>query len=360
VNVTTDARIGGEGTLEAEIENVGADDARDATVVFESASTGLAFGDRASDAARIDELAPGETTTVTYDVAFAPGAPVREYALRGSVQFETSEGLQRVDDSVSAGVVPGPEQRFSVANVDSDLHVGEEGEITGTVTNDGPDEARNVVVQFAGGSENVIPIERSVAVGTLAPGESGEFRLPIEIGEEAKAIDRTADIAVQYRNAEFEARVYQDVELVYEVQPDRKQFELAVEDREIEAGGQRSLEVTVTNNLDEPVENVEARLFADSPLDSGDDEGFVAELEPGESTTLTFDLTASGSATAKTYPVSFDFRYDDANGNSQLSDTTRIPITVVEGEGGFPIGLGLGVLAVIVVIGVGVYAYRRR
>lgn len=360
VNVTTDARIGGEGTLEAQIENVGGEAARDATVVFESASTGLAFGGRASDAARIDELAPGETATVTYDVAFSPGAPVREYALDGSVRFETPEGLERADQSVSAGVVPGPEQRFSVANVESDLYVGEEGEITGTVTNEGPDEARNVVVQFGGGSANVIPIERSVAVGTLAPGETGDFRLPVEIGEEAKAIDRTADIAVQYRNADFEARAYQDLELLYEVRPDRAQFELAVDDREIEAGGQRSLNVTVTNNLDEPVENVEARLFADSPLDSGDDEGFVAELEPGESTTLTFDLSASGSATAKTYPVSFDFRYDDANGNSQLSDTSRVPITVVEGEGGFPVGLGLGALAVVVVLGAGVYALRRR
>jgi hypothetical protein len=360
VNVTTDARIGGEGTLEAQIENVGGEAARDATVLFESASTGLAFGGRASDAARIDELAPGETATVTYDVAFSPGAPVREYALDGSVRFETPEGLERADQSVSAGVVPGPEQRFSVGNVESDLYVGEEGEITGTVTNEGPNEARNVVVQFAEGSANVIPIERSVAVGTLAPGETGEFRLPIEIGEEAKAIDRTADLAVQYRNADFEARAYQDLELVYEVRPDREQFELAVDDREIEAGGQRALEVTVTNNLDEPVENVEARLFADSPLDSGDDEGFVAELEPGESTTLTFDLSASGSATAKTYPVSFDFRYDDANGNSQLSDTSRVPITVVEGEGGFPVGLGLGALAVVVALGAGVYALRRR
>ncbi|OYR41622.1 COG1361 S-layer family protein [Halorubrum sp. Eb13] len=360
VNVTTDARIGGEGILEAEIENVGADVARDATVAFESASGGLAFGERASDAARIDELAPGETTTVRYDVGFAPGAPVREYALSGTVTFETSQGLQRVDESVSAGVVPGPEQRFSVTGVESDLHVGEEGEITGTVTNEGPDEARNVVIQFAEQSQNVIPIERSVAVGTLAPGESGEFRLPVEIGEEAKAIDRTADIAVRYRNAEFETRAYQDVELLYEVQPERDQFLVEVDDREIEAGGQRALEVTLTNNLDEPVRDVEARLFADSPLDSGNDEGFVSELAPGESTTLTFDLSAAGSGTAKTYPISFDFRYDDADGNSQLSDTTRVPITVVEGEGGFPVGLGLVALVAVVVIGAGAYVLQRE
>ena len=360
VNVTTDARIGGEGTLEAEIRNVGADVARDATVAFESASSGLGFGDRASDAARIDELAPGETTTVRYDVTFAPGAPVREYALSGTVAFETSQGFQRVDESVSAGVVPGPEQRFSVTDVDSDLHVGEEGEITGTVTNEGPAEARNVVIQFAEQSQNVIPIERSVAVGTLAPGESGEFRLPVEIGEEAKAIDRTADIAVRYRNAEFETRAYQDVELLYEVQPERDQFLVEVDDREIEAGGQRALEVTLTNNLDQPVRDVEARLFADAPLDSGNDEGFVSELEPGESTTLTFDLSAAGSGTAKTYPISFDFRYDDADGNSQLSDTTRVPITVVEGEGGLPVGLGLVALVAVVVIGAGAYVLQRE
>jgi len=360
VNVTTDAHVGGEGTLEAEIENVGADVARDATVAFESASGGLAFGDRASDAARIDELAPGETTTLRYDVAFAPGAPVREYALSGTVRFETSEGLQRADESVSAGVVPGPEQRFSVTGVESDLHVGEEGEITGTVTNEGPNEARNVVIQFAEESQNVIPVERSVAVGTLAPGESGEFRLPVEIGEEAKAIDRTADVAVRYRNADFETRAYQDVELLYEVQPERDQFIVEVDDREVEAGGQRALDVTLTNNLDEPVENVEARLFADSPLDSADDEGFVSELEPGESTTLTFDLSAAGSSTAKTYPISFDFRYDDADGNSQLSDTTRVPITVVESEGGLPVGLGLVALVAVVVIGAGAYVLKRE
>ncbi|WP_435095623.1 COG1361 S-layer family protein [Halorubrum sp. N11] len=359
VNATTDANVGGEGTLEAEIENVGADVARDATVALESSSGGLGFGERASDAARIDELAPGETATVRYEVGFAPGAPVREYALSGTVAFETSDGYQRVDESISVGVTPGAEQRFAVTDVESDLYVGEEGAVTGTLTNEGPNEARNVVVQLAGQSQNVIPIERSVAVGTLAPGESAEFRLPIEIGGEAKAVDRTADIAVRYRNADLEPRAYQDLELLYEVQPERDQFLLEVDDREIETGEGRSLEVTVTNNLDEPVTDVEARLFADDPLDSSDDEGFVDELAPGESTTLTFDLEASGSATAKTYPVSFDFRYDDSNGNSQLSDTTRIPITVVSSEGGFPIGLALGVLLVLLVLGVGAYAYQR-
>ena len=361
VNATTDAQIGDRGILEAEIENVGADTASDASVILESTSGGLAFGERARDAARIDELAPGETATVRYDVGFASGAPVREYALDGTVTFETSEGLQRADESLSAGVVPSGEQTFTIGDIDSDLYVGEEGAVVGTVTNDGPTTARNVVIQYTDQSPNVIPIERSVAVGTLAPGESGEFRLPVEIGGEAKAIDRTADIAVQYRNAEGEKRAYQDVELLFDVQPDRDQILVEVDDREIEAGEGVALEVTVTNNLDETVSDVEARLFADDPLDSSDDEGFVSELDPGESVTMTFDLEASGSGTAKTYPISFDFRYDDADGNSQLSDTTRVPITVVESEGGFPVGIVVVVvLALVALVGAGVYFTQRR
>ncbi|GAA0515107.1 Uncharacterized conserved protein [Halorubrum aquaticum] len=365
-NATTDATVGGEGTLEAEVRNVGADAARDLTVVLESASPGVGFGGEPSDTARIDELAPNETRTVRYDVGFTPGASVREYVLDGSVTFETPEGYERADVDPSVGVTPRPEQRFSVGDVESDLYVGERGSVYGTVTNEGPNEARNVVVQYADQSANVIPIERSVAVGTLEAGESGSFRLPLEIGGEAEAVDRTSDVVVQYRNEEFERRAYDDVELLYDVEPQRDQFRLEVENREIEAGGSVEMDVEVTNNLDETMTDVEARLFADSPLDSANDEAFAASLEPGESTTMTFDLEASASGTAKTYPVSFDFRYDDGDGNSQLSDTTRVPVTVVEAEESSPLsGVGtvplvLGVLALLAVLGAGIYVTQRE
>jgi hypothetical protein len=360
VNTSTDARIGDTGTLALEVENVGSETARSADVILESASVGLGFGDSATDAARIESLAPGETTTVRYDIGFAPDAPVREYALDMRVAYRTPDGLQRLDTTPTTSVTPGPQQQFSVSDVTSALYVGEDGDIRGTVTNEGPVTTENVVVRYTGQSPNVIPIETAVSVGTLAAGESAEFRLPVEISGEAAAINRTADIAIQYRNSENAVRLYEDVELAFAVAPDREQFIVDIQQQTITAGESMTVTANVTNNLDEPVTDVEARLFADSPLSSSDDEAFAEQLAPGESTTMTFTLSAAAGTTAKTYPISFDFRFTDADGDSQLSDTIRVPTEVTTSEESLPLVPIGGALVVLVIVGAGLYYARAR
>ena len=360
VGVDADAQIGDSGTLAVDVENTGSEPAYRADIGLTSTASGLTFGGADSSTARLGELAPGETSTVTYDVTVAPDSPVREYAINVDVRFEDPEGISRTDEDLSFGVFPQAEQEFTIDDVSSDLRVGEDGDLVGTVTNDGPATARNVVVRYADDSPNVIPIEDSVAVGTLEAGESVEFRLPLEISGEAEAIGRVAGLTVRYRNDDDELRRYDDVEAVYTVGAERDDFLVEVDDREVETGSTQTINVTVTNNLDETVSDVEARLFADSPLDSENDEGFTESLEPGESTTMTFTLSADGGATAKTYPVSFDFRYDDTDGNSQLSDTSRVAITLVESEGGFPLFSVFGLLVTVAVAGGAVYYTQRE
>ncbi len=360
VGVDADAQIGDSGTLTVDVENTGSEPAYRADVGLTSTASGLTFDGADSSTARLGELAPGETSTVTYDVTVAPDSPVREYAINADVRFEDPEGISRTDEDLSFGVFPQAEQEFTIDDVSSDLRVGEDGDLVGTVTNDGPATARNVVVRYADDSPNVIPIEDSVAVGTLEAGESAEFRLPLEISGEAEAIGRVAGLTVRYRNDDDELRRYDDVEAVYTVGAERDDFLVEVDDREVETGSTQTINVTVTNNLDETVSDVEARLFADSPLDSENDEGFTESLEPGESTTMTFTLSADGGTTAKTYPVSFDFRYDDADGNSQLSDTSRVAITLVESEGGFPLFSVFGLLVTVAVAGGAVYYTQRE
>ncbi len=357
VDVDTDTQIGDTGTMEIELENIGEERADNVNVAFESMGAGLTFGESPQDASGLESLEPGETANVTYDIAVADDTSVRYYPLEGSVQFETPDGLDRVDEGISTSVRPLPEQRFSVTDVHSDLYVGEDGDLEGVITNEGP-EVRNAVVRITDESPNVVPIEESVAVGDLDSGESARFSLPVDISGEAEAVDREIDLAVQYRNEDLQQRLFEDTAAIVDVNEQRDQFLLDVQDRQISAGEDKLVDVEVTNNLDQTVTDVEARLFASDPLDSDDDEGFVEELEPGETVTMTFDLEAESGTTPSTRPISFDFRYDDERGNSQLSDTTRVAIEVTESEGGIP-WLIVGTI-VLTGLGAGAYAYQRR
>lgn len=361
VDVESDTQVGDSGTVEATIENVGSEAARNADVTFSTQSNSVTVSGGQSDTVRVPEIDPGETATVAYDVGVASDLPAQQYTLSGSVAFEDPDGIARTDEGLSLGVLPLAEQEFALTDVESGLRVDEDGDLVGTVRNDGPVPARSVVVQYAGDDQSVIPAERSTAVGTLAPGESANFSLPIAIGGEAQAGLRSLDMAVQYRNDEGESRVFEELVVDAEVAPERDRFDVAIENRTIPAGGTRTVDVAVTNNLDEPASDVEARLFANDPLDTGStDTGYVQSLDPGETTTMTFELTTTASATpGSTYPVSLDFRYDDADGDSQLTDTYRVPIDVTESEeGGLPLPI---IVVALLVVGTGALVlYRRR
>lgn len=357
--IETEARIGDSGSMTAEIENVGDERAEDLTIRLESTSQRVEFGESTTESASLDSLDPEETGTVEYDVSFGPRASLREYPLEATVSFEDTEGISGVDSERILNVQPEPEQTFEIGNVDSTLRVGEEGEVVGTVTNTGPISADSVVVRYADQYPNIVPIESDVAVGTLEPGESADFELPVEISSEADAVPKSVNMAVTYRNEENKLRQFDDVDAFVDIGEQRDEFLLEVDNRDVEAGSSARIDVRVTNNLDETVTDVEAKLFTDSPLSSGDnDEGYTEALEPGESTTITFEISADEGATPRTYPLQMDFRYDDADGDSKVSDTYRTAIDVTEStDESLPVLPIVGVV-LIVLVGGGVL-YRR-
>jgi hypothetical protein len=357
----TEAQIGDDGPMTVEVENIGGEPAEDLTVELASASGRVQFGGSNTEVASLGSLEPGETALIDYEIGFGADASVREYPLDATVTFENPEGINE-EYETRFNLTPQAQQTFEIKNVESTLRVGEEGNLIGTVQNTGPVTANSVVVRYHSDAANLVPIESEFAVGTLAPSESAEFRLPIEVTREAEALPRSVDLSVQYRNLDNERRAYQKVDALAEVDQRRDRFLVSIEDKELAAGESRRLEVEVTNNLNQPVTDVDARLFTEDPLNSDTDEGYIESLAPGESTTIVFELSAGGSATAKTYPISFDFQYNDADGRSKLSDTSQVAMTITESEGGSSSLSITGVIAVIAMVGtaIGAVAYIRR
>ncbi|MFQ3475086.1 hypothetical protein HKK80_02340 [Halonotius sp. F2-221B] len=301
-----------------------------------------------------DSASPG-TYTLTVNLDYSYTSKARDAP---SLRAQTSENSRSVERTIRVTITD--DARFEVTELDSNLRVGEEGEITGQLENVGRDDAANAEVSFAPESETVVALESNVAVGDIAAGESTQFSIPVEVTSDAEAVPKRFDLPVTFRDENGIRQSDDDPEFRVDVANQRDAFLIEPVDSSIEAGGSRALDIEVTNNLGEPVSDIEGKLFADDPLDSSNDETFTTELDPGETTTVTVDLSAASGATLKNYPASMDFRYTDADGDSKLTDSYRLAVSVTEPAddgGGSPIVPLL--LGLLVVAGIGAFLWRR-
>lgn len=348
---------GDVGELQLEIENTGTGTARDARLQLSSLEPGLFYGGvespRETKTVSLPSMKPGDTADVSVRVGAESDQSPGSYPVNSNVEFRNEAGVDRVSRTLRTSVDVGGEQDFSVDDVESGLRVGSDGDLQGTVTNEGPGEASNAVLVFAPEDRNVDPRETEYALGDLEVGEDREFRYRVSVSSEAEHGPKQSTFLVRYRN-EFGDLREQDVDVDYNV--DRRQDEFELDSNvSLSPGETKAIEVDVTNARDETFEDIQAKMFTDSPLSSDDDEAFVEELAPGETETLIFEISAASGATAKSYSVSMDFRYDDERGDTKISDTYRVPVQVGErGEGGLP------VFTVILLVLLAAAAYMKR
>jgi hypothetical protein len=348
-NVGTTAAAGDTGRLTLELENTADRTLDGAQVELRSPNAALTFGGSPTATAFVGEWGPGETREVTVESAFAEGAEQQAYAVDATATYDASDGRTASTRTVTFGVGPAAEQSFSLNSTDATLRVDSDGSLSGTVTNDGPATAENAVLVLEDPGSNVDATEREFALGDLDAGEPASFDYEVEVSSSARSGPRQFTYRVRYDDTDGDTRQSDPLYARHEVAPSRQVFEVETE-ATVDAGGSSDLRVRVTNNGDEPVSDVSAKLFASSPISVSDDEAFVDAIEPGETETLRFSIGAAGSATPKVYPVSLDFQYDEPDGDTKLSDTYRVPVEVTESQGG---GGFLGLLAGLGFEGIG-------
>jgi hypothetical protein len=239
--------------------------------------------------------------------------------------------------------------------------VGYSGSIAGTITNDGPRTVDEAVLVAEPQSTRVTLGESRYALPDLEPGDSTEFSFEADVSGQADPGPRQVRFTVEYMGED--ATLTDESTARIEVAPRQPEFAIEADDPVVPAGETRRITFEITNQRPETLSSINAGLYADDPISPVTDEAFVDELEPGESTDIWFEVSASGSAGVRTYPVELDFRYDDERGNDRISDVTQYPLEVsepVDDGGGPPIGtIVLGILVLAVVVGGAVW-YRGR
>jgi uncharacterized repeat protein (TIGR01451 family) len=332
VNVT--ARSPGEsGTFVLEVENTGNATANDAVASLSSLSGDLQFGEGEASTAYVSEWRPGTRRTLLFRGSVHEEAPVDDLPASLSVEYTDDKGVEFASES-TIGISPTADQTFTFEPNGSNLRVGREGTVRGTFTNEGPGVARNVVLTLEPPGRNVEVLEPELALGDLKAGEAVDVTFAVEVSSGGRSGARQFSLTPDYETAGGEAVTADRIRFRETVQPRRDVFTVEATEANVSAGDARRVVLSVTNNHEENLTDISAKMFTSRPLSVEDDEAFIDRLEPGETAEIAFRVAAGDGAMTKDYPVSVDFQYVDETGETRLTDSYRVPVTVEESSGG--------------------------
>ncbi len=359
VDVSNDLAVGENGSITMTLENNGTETATDATVSLQSETENVVFGSRESTVAYVGDWEADEQKEITVDARSPADANAGTYSIATTVAYEDTEGYEQNSLPLTAGVSVTPEvDQFSLTDIEHSLRVGEEGSLSMTVRNE-EEAVRDAVIRLTETGTNIHPLASEYAIGEMAAGESASVNFPIEISESAEPTPQQFSFAVSYEDWEGDDRVSDPFTVKATIEPDRDRFEVTPVNVTVEAGSSDTFTVEVTNNGDSTVSDVNAKIFTNDPLSSEDDEAYIESLGPTETAEITFGVAAAGTANVKTYPVSLDFQYD-SDGDSKLSKTYQVPVSVTEPESTGPSPFLIGGVIALVVIAIAALLYRRR
>ena len=357
---SSDVGVGGTGTVSVTVTNVGEENASNAAVSLQSGVPDITFNGAQSTRRFVGDWDAGETKTLRYEARVRSSAESRSYALNAAVSYEDSNGQSGRSSDLTIGVRPTPKGTFGLRDVRSTLRVGEEGTVSGTIVNGGETPLRNAVLLFGNTSPTITPVETEYAVGTIRPGERTNFTFDVEVSSDAEAGPRQFDTRLRYRNGGGDLITSDQKDVRVGVGRNTPEFDVQPVNATLSTGGNGELRLRVTNNRDRPLSDISAKVYAESPLTASDSEAFIERLEPGQTKTVTFGVSAGGDAMAKTYPLKLDFQYDNAEGETHMSDTYQVPVQVDTEEGGsLPIPLVVGAVVLLGLV-IGGYLYTRR
>ena len=359
LDTDTDAQVGGGGDVTVTMENVGDEVARDAVVTGTTTGSEAVVADGSGESF-VGDWEPGENQTVTFDSTVASAFGGGAYALSTTVDYRDRDGIESTSPSSRAGVVPISEQSFALDDVEGTLEVGYSGTVSGTLTNEGPLDVDDAVLVADSGSNRVSLGESRYALPEVPAGESTEFAFDADVSGNADPGPRQFRFTTEYTSGD--ATITVDETRRVEVAPRRSEFDIVADDTTIPAGETRRITFEITNQRPEALSSINAGLYADSPLTAVNDDAFVSELAPGESTEIWFEVAAASDASVEAHPIELDFRYDDERGNDRISDITQVAIDVTEStdDGGLPIvPIVVGLLVIVAGAGAAVW-YRRQ
>ncbi|RXK48700.1 COG1361 S-layer family protein [Halorientalis pallida] len=363
---TNAVHAGDNGEFALSIKNTGTREATDTRVTLSTQTSGVYFGKGSSPSqttsAYLSSLAPNETRRISTQVGASTDVSAGTYPIAVTAEYENVNGIPETSDRLQTGLTIKSEREFTLQSLSTmDFRVDEpEATIQGEIANAGSGTIRNAVVQM-NQKQGISITNGEAAVGDLGPGQAAPLSFTVNIPAAAEPGSQSFSFTVEYENADGDVLTTSTpIRKSLQVGPERDRFEVVGVNTSVAPGGSDTLTVDLRYIGSEPVENANAKLFTSDPLSASDDGAYLGTIEPNETVSATFQVSATGDSLNKSYSSSIEVRYDEQDGDTRFSGSLSVGVPVKESSsGGIPF-LPAGILAGGIVLVGGFLIYRRR
>lgn len=222
-----------------------------------------------------------------------------------------------------------------------------------------------VIESLKSGDKTENPLKFTIKIGEHAPAGSYPLSLNISYDYQDNVRVKASKLSeggpiptlVNYQVSYIYQKAKQTVPILVGV---KKQADFIITNTSgtLLAGSKKEeIEVTYKNIGEDPVRDAIARLSIFKPFSSTDDQAFIGTLLPGEEKKVVFRLDVDSDATPKEYGINSEIKYTDVQGDSVISESMKIPVTVKAASSSV---LLPAALIALIILGAGAYIYRRK
>ena len=304
------------------------------------------------------------------------GSPQLDASLAGTREFERGDTVTLYLDITNYGRIMGfdadkkADTKMEKALADRELDYEWERTtalgITGTLqSNTNLIEVKSgdqVIEALRSGEKSKDPMEFSIKIASHAP--AGEYPLLLHLSYDyqynaevdANELDpeiglRGFQTAYWYETADETITIPVTVKL-------EADFKITDVKAELSAGEKDGIiEVNYMNIGEEAADDAIARLSIFKPFSSTDDQAFIGTLQPGQEKTVVFRLDVDSDATPKEYSINSEIKYTDAKGDTVISESMKIPVTVNAATSSLLLPV---VVLLIIAAAAGGYLYKKK
>jgi hypothetical protein len=226
-----------------------------------------------------------------------------------------------------------------------------------------PGTSLQTLEELAPGSLPDSPFIFTLSVSEYAPAGEYILLLPLEY-QYQNEVEMTGGSTVILGLPSLDHTTYyrsanKTLEVPVYVKPEPR-FEIVSERGGLEAGSTAVVNVTYANKGEMPANDAVARIVAMKPLSTSRNEISLGTMNPGDTKTVSFEISAESDAVVKDYAISSEIKYTDEENKTGFSDALLVHIPLRESETLIPTTyLLLGCVTLVVIFMLAGYAKKR-